>query len=400
MIKEKVAITGIGCLCAAGLNLNECMDTLYSGKRDPAPPKGDPFYSRTSHPVFRVRSDFFREEDFREKNILRCCKLALKAVREAMTDSGLDASYFREKRVGVCIGTNVGSSMNNENFFRENREGCDPYISPRQRFYTSNPVNAVIREFETTGPFQTVVNACSAGTDALGIGAQWIREGICDAVIAGGVDELYRVTYNGFISLMVFDDAPCKPFDAKRKGLNLGEGAAMFILESETSLKQRDRSPRARVMGYGTASDAWHFTAPRPDGMGLIKAIEMAVDGAGVSTSELAFINTHGTGTRDNDRVESEVLCNLAPAVPFLSTKGYVGHTLGASGAIEAAFSVCCLERGIIPASAGFSEADPDLPASPVSENTAVHGNVAMSQTLAFGGHNSVILLGIEGDRR
>jgi 3-oxoacyl-[acyl-carrier-protein] synthase-1/3-oxoacyl-[acyl-carrier-protein] synthase II len=194
---------------------------------------------------------------------------------------------------------------------------------------------------------------------------------------------------------MITDDSPCRPFDRGRRGLNLGEGAALLVLEAEPVRKGRGRRARAALLGYGSACDAHHLTAPHPDGQGLTRALREALASAGASADQVAFVNAHGTGTPDNDRVESRTLAELLPGVPFVSTKGYTGHTLGAAGAIEAAFTVACLERGRIPANAGFSEADPELPARPVTEATAVAGPVALSQSLAFGGNNAVVVLGL-----
>jgi 3-oxoacyl-[acyl-carrier-protein] synthase-1/3-oxoacyl-[acyl-carrier-protein] synthase II len=191
---------------------------------------------------------------------------------------------------------------------------------------------------------------------------------------------------------MITDDTPVKPFDRRRKGLNLGEGAAVLILESEDLRRQRSRPARAFVAGYGSACDAYHLTAPHPEGTGLKRALTEALAQSGTSPAEIAFVNAHGTGTPDNDRVESRVLAAVLPGVTFLSTKGYTGHTLGAAGAIEATFTVACLERGRVPANAGFAEADPELPVTPVREATAVSGRLALSQSLAFGGNNAVVV--------
>jgi 3-oxoacyl-[acyl-carrier-protein] synthase-1/3-oxoacyl-[acyl-carrier-protein] synthase II len=370
------------------------MQSLYRGERHPAPPTRFSFAGTLAFPVFEVHENFFAPQRWKKNNVLRTCQLALTAALQAVEDAGIDPKKLRERRVGVCLGTNVGSSMNNESFYRDNVEGCDPYIPPVERFLLSNPTCSIATEFECNGPAQTVVNACSAGSDAVGIAASWIKAGLCDAVITGGADEMYQVTYTGFKSLFINDDSPCKPFDVHRKGLNLGEGAAVFLLVSPSLAKELQLTARGYVLGYGSASDAFHFTKPRPDGKGLRLAIEEALASAGVHAGDIAFVNAHGTGTVDNDRVESTVLADLLPDVPFLSTKGYTGHTLGASGAIEAAFTIACLETGRIPASAGFSTPDPQLPCMPVAQNTAISGSVAISETMAFGGNNAVLVLG------
>jgi 3-oxoacyl-(acyl-carrier-protein) synthase len=152
------------------------------------------------------------------------------------------------------------------------------------------------------------------------------------------------------------------------------------------------------VIGYGSACDAYHLTAPRPDGGGLKAAIAEALACNNTDPAAIAFVNAHGTGTPENDRVETRVLAEVLPGVPFLSTKGYTGHTLGAAGAIEAVFTAACLELGKIPANAGFTTPDPELCGIPVAEITTFSGTVALSESLAFGGNNSVIILAKGGD--
>ncbi|MBA4417530.1 MAG: beta-ketoacyl-[acyl-carrier-protein] synthase family protein [Syntrophus sp. (in: bacteria)] len=388
-----VGITGAGCICGAGGTLGECMDALFEGIRNPMSPKRFTDAHPITYPVFEVREESIKK-DIRESSYTSFSgKLALTAAYEAMNNAGLDRTVLKKKRVGVCIGTTVGSAMNNEVFYREYYRRGTPEMAPIVRFLRNNPADLLAREFGLTGPCQTVVNACSSGTDAVGIGASWIQSGICDIVIAGGADELCHVTYNGFISLMITDTDPCKPFDRDRKGLNLGEGAAMLILESEDSCKEREKLPRARVLGYGSSADAYHLTAPHPQGEGLKRALLGALQCSGKTAVDIAFINTHGTATPDNDHVEGKVLYELLPGVPFISTKGYTGHTLGAAGAIEAAFTVVCLEKGMIPGNAGFTTPDPELPASPVATTTAITGCTAISQSLAFGGCNGVLVL-------
>ena len=219
-----------------------------------------------------------------------------------------------------------------------------------------------------------------------------------DVVVAGGADELCRTTYNGFISLMITDDSPCKPFDRDRKGLNLGEGSAMLLLEPDDAVRGREKRARSYVLGYGAASDAYHLTAPRPDGKGLKQAISDALADSGRRVEEISFVNAHGTGTRDNDRIECQALHEMLPGVPFFSTKGYTGHTLGAAGAIEAAFTVACIEEHMIPVNAGFNNQDPELPASPVADIMEISSHIAVTESLAFGGHNAVLILGNERD--
>jgi 3-oxoacyl-[acyl-carrier-protein] synthase-1/3-oxoacyl-[acyl-carrier-protein] synthase II len=388
MTYAPVAVTGMGCICAAGNNLDDCMAAMFRGDRAPAPATGFSSNHPIRYPVFEVR-DFVEPPE-----LLRTSALGLHAAREALGDAGLEREFLDTLRVGVCVGTTVGCAISNETFCREYRAGQAPGMAPLERILRSNPAAVIAREFGFNGPCQTIVNACSSGTDAVGLAASWIRAGACDIALAGGADELGRITYIGFIALMISDESPCKPFDLNRKGLNLGEAGAMLVLESERVRKLRQKKARSFVLGYGSACDAFHLTAPKPDGAGLKNAIAEALAGNNTDPAAIAFVNAHGTGTPDNDRVETRVLAEVLPGVPFLSTKGYTGHTLGAAGAIEAVFTAACLELGKIPANAGFATPDPQLGGVPVTANTIVSGSVALSESLAFGGNNSVILLG------
>ena len=391
---EPVAITGMGCICAVGTTLDACMAGLFSGNRETTPTLNPrpPLRFTTNHPIHYPVFEILDFEDVH--GMLRTSALGLQAAREALGDAGLHQGMLDTLRVGVCMGTTVASAMNDEPFCRSYRAGEDPDMAPMERILNSNPAAVIARTFGFTGPCQTVVNACSSGTDAIGLGASWIASGICDLVLVGGADELSRMTYNGFISLKISDENPCKPFDLNRKGLNLGEGAAVLILESERSQRGRNQRARSFMLGYGSACDAYHQTAPRPDGAGLKRSIAEALACSATPATAVTFVNAHGTGTPDNDRVESRVLAEVLPGVPFLSTKGYTGHTLGAAGAIEAVFTAACLEQGRIPANIGFGTPDPDLGGTPVQEAMTIKGNIAMSESLAFGGNNAVVVLG------
>ncbi len=393
MTAPGVAITGMGCLCALGSSVASCMEALFAPRRLPAPPRRFHTSHERTYPVFELPQEV--TATFSEApDILLTAHLALDAARQTMGDSPPNRlpEWPDPTRVGVCIGTTVGSAMNNEEFYREYREGNSPDLAPIHRYLASNPAAYVARSLNCQGPVQTVCNACSSGADAIGIATSWIRMGLCDTVIAGGADELCRVTCNGFISLMIHAQEPCRPFDQERSGLNLGEGAAMLLLEAAPT----SRPVLGRVLGYGAACDAHHLTAPHPEGRGLRQAIDQALHESRLPPDALAFINAHGTGTKDNDRVESLVFSQRLPSTPFFSSKGHTGHTLGAAGAIEAVLTLECLKQGRIPASAGCVTPDPELPALPMQGNTPIKGNAALSTSLAFGGCNAALVVGKE----
>jgi 3-oxoacyl-[acyl-carrier-protein] synthase II len=244
------------------------------------------------------------------------------------------------------------------------------------------------------GPRMTIVNACSSGTDAIGVAAQWINAGLCDMAVAGGADELNRVALAGFWSLGVMSSRPCAPFDRDRAGLNLGEGAGMVVLESADHAERRGKKHEFEVAGFGAGCDAHHLTAPHPEGRGLETAIRTALSRANVEDSRVAFINAHGTATHDNDRAEAKTIARVFGVnTPVVSTKGYTGHTLGAAGGLEAVFTVLGLRQQWIPRCAGFETPDLNIPIVPTRQKTVITGDCALSTSLAFGGNNAALLI-------
>jgi 3-oxoacyl-[acyl-carrier-protein] synthase-1/3-oxoacyl-[acyl-carrier-protein] synthase II len=390
---SEVPVAGLGCICGAGPNLAASMETLFKGIGRPRLPTAFAVQP-PAPPVFEVDPHFFDPGAFEKAVTARVPQLALTAATEALNDAGLGGEELQGARVGVCLGTNVACSFNDVSDDPPCDDDAELVFSGAGRFLRNNPSVALVKALRLTGPTQTVVNACSAGTDAIGIGAGWIAAGRCDVVICGGVDALYLVSYLGFKSLMISDNRPCRPFDRHRAGLNLGEGAAVMVLEKAEHLRARRRLARASILGYGASADAHHLTMPDPSGRGLTMAVQQALSAGGLSADDIAFINAHGTGTLDNDVIECRVIERLFPQTPFYSTKAYTGHTLGAAGAIEAVFTAASLMRGQIPRSGGFEIPDPELRLSPVSTITTVKGAAALSQTLAFGGNNAVLAIG------
>jgi len=388
----EAAITGLGLICAAGKTVNDVMTALYSGKRNPAAPLRIRTELDKSPPVFEIASSLDEINPGNDES--RTTLLLLSAVDEALAQAGIDADYLSSARVAVAMGTTVGCTLNRESFYRAYRRGAYPSIEPIGRFLRNNPALYLARRHNISGPALTIANACSSGTDAIGMGKSWIESGLCDIVIAGGSDELCRTTYLGFNSLLNTSDEPCRPFDKKRKGLNLGEGAGVVIMESSSSLEKRGAKRLAVVSGYSTSSDAYHPTAPHPEGSGLERAMNQAMKMARVSPAVVSFINAHGTSTSENDKVEGKTIGRLfSKSIPVVSTKGYTGHTLGAAGAIEAVFSVMGLFDGKIPATVGFEDFDEECTVEPTREITAIEGDVAISSSLAFGGNNSVLVI-------
>jgi len=389
MDKNRILITGMGVISAAGRGKSSAIESLASGRRAPAPPSL--FESTLTNPAFEARDlpDEYQLEGQRTLGLAFC------AADEAAKEARLDSDSLKSLRVGVCMGTTVASQLNDIGFYRRFRESGDPPLEPVERFLGGDLSQCVAERFGLDGPLLTVVNACSSGTDAVGIAISWLRSGLCDMVIAGGADELNRVPYCGFASLGITSPEACAPFDRDRRGLNLGEGAGVMVLETGESARRRGLGADLFVAGFGASADAYHLTAPHPEGKGLRRAIELALGEAGIASDDIAFINAHGTATPDNDRVEGRTLLDMfGPGVKVASTKGYTGHTLGAAGGVEAVFSALALREGTAPANAGFENVDDDIGLTPLVENTALEGRYVLSTSLAFGGNNAALVLG------
>lgn len=391
MRRGNYVISGMGVVSAAGTGLSASLASLATGERNHG--RVSLFPTALPFPVFEVRDDL---AGMALAPGQRTLELLLRAVDEALAAAG--AGKLPSRRIGVCIGTTVASQLNDLAFYRSFRESGNPDLAPVDRYLKGNPAEFLRRRLQLNGPALTVVNACSSSTDAIGVALSWLKAGICDAVIAGGADELNLIPLAGFNSLGILNPGLCAPFDKHRQGLNLGEGAGVMLIERRESAAERGVDSPLFIAGFGSAADAYHLTAPSPDGAGLRTAIDLALAEAGVAPGDIAFVNSHGTGTQDNDLVEGRVLASLfGQSLKFLSTKGYTGHTLGAAGGIEAVFAAAGLRDGWIPASAGFVSADDAIPIAPVRSRTQVSGSYVLSTSLAFGGNNAALVIGLEG---
>jgi 3-oxoacyl-(acyl-carrier-protein) synthase len=387
-MKEAVYITGLGAVCAAGNSVSAVMDSLYSGKRSPGQAKRIHTDYHGGYPVFEV-------PDLADDGRTATEVFFLRAVNEALVQAGLDDPGRREgRRIGLCLGTTAYSSTlpSNEQRCRVLFGMDDPAAVPSP---DTDILESVGRELGLTGPRAVIMNACASGTDAVGTAGEWLKADLCDMVIAAGADELSRISFLGFNALQVYSSEPCRPFDRERTGLNLGEGAGALVLEKQSIADERGSLPLAEVRGYGSFGDGYHLTAPHPEGRGLVRAVETALEQAGMTPSDIGFINAHGTGTPTNDRVEGSVIARVFPeGIPVCATKAFTGHTLGAAGALEAVFTVRNMLDGRLPPTPGFREQDPECFISPVRDLTLGQYYGAVSFSLAFGGTNSVLVFG------
>lgn len=388
---ERVLIAGCGAVSAAGMNRSETLDVFARGQRNAGPVTL--FETALPYPVFEVREiprAFFLEGQ-------RTLSLALIAAEEALGEAHLskDLSPYR---VGVCMGTTVASQLNDIEFYRSYRTHGSAPMTAARRYVNGNIAEYLAHSVNARGPSLTVVNACSSGTDAIGVALSWLRSGLCDIALAGGADEMNRIPLSGFASLGIVNEGLCAPFDRDRQGLNLGEGAGVLVLETAASARRRGNAADLYLAGYGSESDAYHLTAPHPEGVGLRASINRALAESGIAPQDVSFVNAHGTGTIDNDVVEGKVLLDLFGAdVTMLSTKGFTGHTLGAAGGLEAVFTAAGLQEGWIPASVGFSTLDESIALAPAREKTTIAGRYALSTSLAFGGNNAALVIGRDG---
>lgn len=389
MNNDKIFITGMGIISALGNSIDESFQALIKNRINTS--KIDSFECDINKPVFKAKLPINTSN-----SKMRTKKLADIAFSQAIVQAVLNENDIAQKKnlkIGICCGTTVASQLNDIEFYRQFRKGSIKSYDPVKNYLSGNISEALVSEHNFSGPGLNIVNACSSGTDAIGVGLSWLKKGVCDIVIAGGADELNRVPVAGFNSLGILSDSICKPFDKNRSGLNLGEGAAFIVLEKETTAKARNASILAECCSYAIAADGYHLTAPHPQGKGLKIAIKKALFNADLSYNDIDFINAHGTATKNNDLCEGYVFKNMFEnKTKVLSTKGYTGHTLGAAGAIDAVLTLLSLEKQWLPINAGFTDEDPEIGFSPVIEQTDFKAEYALSTSLAFGGKNSAII--------
>lgn len=302
------------------------------------------------------------------------------------------AERFGAARVGVFVGTSTSGILQTEIAYRERDPATGalpPWLVYEKTHNTASVARFVRASLGLAGPAFVVSTACSSSAKVFADAARMIEAGVVDAALVGGVDSLCLTTLYGFRSLELIAPDICRPWDAARAGLSLGEGAAFALLERDA-----DR-PRAWLLGCGESSDGHHMSAPHPEGAGAALAMRAALADAGLQPSDVDYLNLHGTATPGNDVAEDRAVCDVfGPAIACSSTKGFTGHTLGAAGAVEAAIGLLALERGLLPASLNLRERDPALRLEPLREPRAQRARVVASNSFGFGGSNACLLLG------
>ena len=333
---------------------------------------------------------------------------AVAASMQAMRDAGLTDGTYDPERTGVVLGIGIGGfetlESSYEALFLKGPDRVPPMTIPKH-IANEGPGNVAIT-LNCQGPCYTVTTACSSGTDAIGSSYRLIKEGVSDVMITGGVEAcITKLGIMGFCVIQAlttaFNDRPTeasRPFDAKRSGFVIGEGAGILVLESLEHALARGARIYAEIVGNGMTCDAQHLTAPHTEGRGAIQAMRMALREAGLSPADVDYINAHGTSTQINDPFETKaikaVFGDHARRLKVSSTKSMTGHCVGAAGGIEAGICVKVIETGIVPPTINQTDPDPECDLDYVPNAAQTYPvNVAMSNTFGFGGHNGVVVV-------
>lgn len=384
----RIAVTGIGIISAAGRGVAQTLATLRAGRSGIV---AEPSHLATRHrlPVGEVAQSNaeLREALGLTNTCSRTALLGMTAAAEALADAG-----GRRHNTALVSATSVGGMDLTERFFEE--FGADDRRGRLRLAAHHDCADSTLSIAEYCGidGFSTTVStACSSAANALMTAVRLLRHGVADRVVAGGCDALCRFTINGFRSLQILDTSPCRPFDASRAGLNLGEGAAYLVLERAD---ETDRVPYCYLDGFANANDAYHQTASSPDGEGDYLAMRGAVEAAGKTPGEIDYVNVHGTGTPNNDLAEGIALRRFfGDRMPlFSSTKAVTGHTLAAAGAVEAVFAALMLHHGEIYPNLRFTTPDSTTNLRPVTQYCRMPLRNVLSNSFGFGGNCASLL--------
>ncbi|HEX6926558.1 MAG TPA: beta-ketoacyl-ACP synthase II [Longimicrobiaceae bacterium] len=407
---RRVVVTGIGCVTPIGSGPEGLWEGLR--RRRSAVRKIDRFDPSPFRSHIAAQIDDFDPLDYMERSrarrLDRFAQLAVASSRMALQDAGLDPTELRGERVAVQMGSALGGmSFGEDQLLRFHRDGVKAVetMLALTVFCGSASCNVAI-EFGFTGPNSTNAMSCASGAIAIGEAWRYVRDGSADLALAGGIEApLAPLCYGAFAIIRAMstrNDDPeraSRPFDAERDGFVMGEGAAVLLLEERSHALARGARIYAELLGYGNTNDAHHMTAPRPDGREAARAMRLALTAAGVQPHQIDYVNAHASSTPLNDPTEShvirEVLGEQTDRAAVSGTKGYYGHALGASGAIEAAITALAIQRSWIPPTLNLESPDPacDLP-HVTGEGQTREIRYAISNSFGFGGINASLVLG------
>jgi 3-oxoacyl-[acyl-carrier-protein] synthase II len=406
-VLSRVVVTGMGTLSPLGNDLPSTWQGIVEGKSGVGPvTKFDVSEHKTT--IAAEARHFNPEDHFPARDVRRMdsfVQFALVAAREALTDAGLGPEAFadgRGERTAVIIGSGIGGmgtvTEQNRVLFERGPNRVSPFLIPM--ILPESAASMVAIEFGLKGPNMAVTSACATGANAIGEAYRMIQYGMADIGVCGGseagVIEIALAGFGAMRAISVRNDEPeraSRPFDRERDGFVIGEGAGVLVLESLEHALARGATIHGELIGYSSNDDAYHITAPDPDGAGATACMRLALASAGLEPEEIDYVNAHGTSTLLNDATETraikEALGKHAYQIPVSSTKSMTGHLLGAAGALEAALTIKALETGIIPPTINLEYPDPDCDLDYVP-NQARRAEIrtALSNSFGFGGHN------------
>ncbi|MEA5453696.1 beta-ketoacyl-[acyl-carrier-protein] synthase family protein [Sinomonas sp. JGH33] len=385
----RIVITGMGCVSPFGAGVDSLKEGILSARTAFGPVRK---FDGTHYGI-NAAAEIPEDVDLSGLDGSRPSRLLRLAAEEARADARLGPDELRD--AAIVLGTTLGSDEISSALWHRTH-GYKPDYAAVMRSMSECGGRALVDLWKIAGPCLTVITACAAGTNAIGLGVDLIRAGRAERVLVGGLDTLTQLIYGGFASIGALGSA-CRPFaeESHRRGTVLGENAAVLVLETADRAIERDANIHAEVLGYGLSNDAHHMTAPEPEGRGATLAMRRCLDHSGLAPEDIDYVNAHGTGTRLNDPVEvaalREVFGHGLSAIPVSSLKSQIGHGLSSAGAIEAIATVLALEEQFLPPTAHTAPPlDPDIDF--VREPRPSPGlRRAMSNSFAFGGHNASV---------
>jgi len=394
-----VVVTGLGVVSSVGIGKDRFWESIINGVSGIS--RVDSFDTSTLRCHYAGEIKDFRPDEFIPRRFIpflgRTSQFTISASILALRDARLRQGDIEKRKTGVFIGTTMGERPMEESIDRWVSEGIEMIDEQIVLQATANNISTnVANYFRIRGPNYLIPTACAAGNYAIGYAFDLIRRGDIDCAIAGGGESFSKAAFTGFHRLYAMAPERCQPFDKNRKGMILGEGAGILILESLESALSRGAGIYAEILGYGLSCDAYHITTAHVEG--IQKVIKKAMDDADIGVDDIDYINAHGTGTMGNDRVEcsaiKKVLGKRYRDIPVSSIKSMIGHTMGAASAIEAL--TCCLvvSEGMIPPTINFETPDPECDIDCVPNRARVKDvRIALNNAFAFGGNNSCLVI-------
>jgi len=392
-MSQKVFVTGLGIISSIGKGVDETLRALKSKKSG----IGQIHHLNTIHKGIPTGETKFSDNELKAmvgvsdiEGFSRTALLGMIAAKEAFDDAGLSKT---KHTTGILSGTTNGGMDTTEAFYRDflSNDSKNAYITSHD---CGDSTERIAKYLNSTDYMTTISTACSSSANSIMLAARLIKNGIIDRAVAGGTDGLSKFTLNGFNTLLILDKEPCKPFDDNRKGLNLGEGAGYIVLESEDIVNSENKLVYCELKGYGNANDAFHQTASSPEGEGAVLAMRKALANSGLCPEDIDYINAHGTATANNDVSEGKAIETIFGwELPLVSsTKSYTGHTLGASGGIEAVISALSIKEQMLFPNLNFKNRIKELNFSPLTEIVEYNIRNIISNSFGFGGNNTSLI--------